>query len=46
MFTAGFSLPEMAELNVLRSGLDAMAAEATWLPIPMNEPAPPGTCAL
>ena len=25
---------------------DAMAAEATWLPIPMNEPAPPGTCAL
>ncbi len=31
MFTAGFSLPEMAALNVLRSGLFAMAAEATEL---------------
>ncbi len=43
MFTAGFSLPEIAELKVLRSGLAAMASEATWVAMLANEPAPVGT---
>ena len=40
--TSGLSLPEIAALNVLRSGLLAMAWEAFWLAIEVNEPAPPG----
>jgi len=45
-FTAGFQLPEIAALNVLRSGLLAMAWEADCVDIPVNEPAPVGTCLL
>ena len=44
MFTFGLSLPEMAALKVLRSGLLAMACDPVCSAIDSIEPAPVGTC--
>lgn len=43
MLTSGFSLPEMAALNVLNSGLFAIACEPVCSAIESMEPAPVGT---
>ena len=43
MLISGFSLPEIAALKVLRSGLLAMACDAVWTAMDGMDPAPVGT---
>ena len=43
MLISGFSVPEIAALKVLRSGLLAIACDAVWPAIAGIDPAPVGT---
>ena len=43
MLMSGFSVPEIAALKVLRSGLLAIACDAVWPAIDGIDPAPVGT---